>query len=1121
MYSRVLRHHAIIKALPSRTSRVTTNNLRSHPFDCGRCWLNFSSLSTLNDKPDNDETTQNKDDDVNVFWANDDDETLDTSSPHSITTKEIDLGLPPIRTDDHATLSGNQEDSITSFNNTEESSNELSELFKMDIFTESWRGKEILDTTPRTKRMREQELRDGKHKSSQQPAAVTTDTSILSGPDLSFGVFKTNALFGDSISRERKSQQVEEIVVDSSTVSGSPDLSFGMFNTDTFLEETTDIQSPSREQTPLKQQQQQEVDYTLPIEHPSTAIEKRYNTILQSTSNLLSALSESSHNQAPSTLQLMDYDKIMVQWSQFHIEVDATNNNNYGTEEHDTIDRFITSNNVSSQYLKCGASENCMRLLKALEKNYDDHYEATELSLPSKHSIKVFPNAASFNLALNALAYSCKGAVMAREAFLLLQRMLDRCRVYPADADKVGLSSRIAPPPEPSIITYNSVIHAIAKSRFIDGGFLAEEVFEQMEHWKKECDDGARQHQTRLYHGVMPNSRTFACMIDAWANADTVHDHGSSVVAERATAIFETALEKRRGYVRSAKGLPEEDININNDYSNEKDDLDEVLSFTDDDEGQMIDDDVVEETVDEDYFEDEPLCEISQNPLDTIHNPVNAAEPFLKPNTVALNTVLHAWSLSRMGYRGALRAHQLLEKTEHLSEMGDLDLPEGIQDPTIATDVEDDSVETQSLRPNARSYSIAMNVWANVGYVESHFGEEAAAKCEEILTRMEEQGAEDASTRPNLVAYTTCISAWARARDTLRAAARAENILNRMIDMYYDEGATELPALEGDLENAQHDAPFNAVITAYARNKDPAAPDRALAILDRLEASPIEPTATSYNAVMDACAKHGEPYRALSVLQRMKAKSIQPDPTSYDTILNAFARDETPGSSDRAWAFLQQMEEERMNGQSDFVATNFSYSSVINAFARAAGSRDGGIHVAQKAKKAYDKMIEQIEAGKLHGNDAFANSCLLNCCANVNGPSTEKRAALIMAINAFEEMKKNPTMHGEPNQFTFGTMMKASSRLSSDQDEKIRLLETLFTQACNRGCLSSAVLGVFLRNMPSDLSTKAIVSLGGTKRDIPPKWYRKVPEKHWPRGIDRPRRMDHGYRGKQRYANEY
>jgi pentatricopeptide repeat protein len=401
-----------------------------------------------------------------------------------------------------------------------------------------------------------------------------------------------------------------------------------------------------------------------------------------------------------------------------------------------------------------------------------------------------------------------------------------------------------------------------------------------------------------------------------------------------------------------------------------------------------------------------------------------------------------------------------------------------------------------------RSYSGVIKCWANVVTVENHHGEKAASKCEQILTKMEKRGADDSSIRPNLVAYTTCISAWARARDSEKAPARAENILNRMIDLYYDEGMNELPDLEGDLENARHDAPFNSVITAYARSMDPAASDRALAILDRLESSPIEPTATTYNAVMDACAKMGKPERALSVLERMKAKSIHPDPTSYDTILNAYARDETPGSADRAYELLQRLEEDSANGQSDFVATNFSYSSVINAFARSASRFDGGIALAEKANDVYKRMIRQVEDGKLHGKiDSYANSGLLNCCANVNGPKTDKRAALIMAITAFEDMKKNPAIHGEPNQYTFGTMMKASCRLSSDLDEKIRLLESLFTQACNRGCLSSAVFGQFLRNMPSHLSAKAILSMGGSKRDVPASWYRRVPEKDWPRGM--------------------
>jgi hypothetical protein len=240
----------------------------------------------------------------------------------------------------------------------------------------------------------------------------------------------------------------------------------------------------------------------------------------------------------------------------------------------------------------------------------------------------------------------------------------------------------------------------------------------------------------------------------------------------------------------------------------------------------------------------------------------------------------------------------------------------------------------------------------------------------------------------------------------------------------------------------------------------------------------------------------------------MKEKSIVPDPTSYDTILNAFARDETDGSAQRAWGLLQKLEEARMNGTSEFVPTNYSYSTVINAFARASGRGDGGIHVAEKAKEVYDKMIHLIDTGKLAGKiDTFANSCFLNCCANVNGPSSEKRAALVMAINTFEEMKQNTSLHGEPNQYTFGTMMKASIRLSSDQSEKVRLLESLFAQACARGYLSGSVLGQFIRNMPPHLSGKAILSNGGSKRNLPEKWYRHVQRNDWPRALgDRERR---------------
>jgi hypothetical protein len=76
--------------------------------------------------------------------------------------------------------------------------------------------------------------------------------------------------------------------------------------------------------------------------------------------------------------------------------------------------------------------------------------------------------------------------------------------------------------------------------------------------------------------------------------------------------------------------------------------------------------------------------------------------------------------------------------------------------------------------------------------------------------------------------------------------------------------------------------------------------------------------------------------------------------------------------------------------------------------------------------------------------------------------------------------------------------MKVCVRLSMDDAEKHRLMEHLFKQACTRGHCSKAVLGQFLRHTPPHLHMNTILSLGGTKREIPHSWYRNVPRRQWP-----------------------
>ena len=90
----------------------------------------------------------------------------------------------------------------------------------------------------------------------------------------------------------------------------------------------------------------------------------------------------------------------------------------------------------------------------------DNEVSSTNISSETKHT-QLVPNAASYNITLHTVAQSGKGQRVAMEASDILDRMLDRCNKY-LEMNKD--TSSPLPPPEPTIITFNSAIHAIAKS---------------------------------------------------------------------------------------------------------------------------------------------------------------------------------------------------------------------------------------------------------------------------------------------------------------------------------------------------------------------------------------------------------------------------------------------------------------------------------------------------------------------------------------------------------------------------------------------------------------------------------------------------------------------------------
>ena len=199
------------------------------------------------------------------------------------------------------------------------------------------------------------------------------------------------------------------------------------------------------------------------------------------------------------------------------------------------------------------------------------------------------------------------------EAYNILLRMINRCKRYIDTIDSlflnnnnsssnngfennekntISIATRVltaiakgllpTPPCEPTIITLNSVIHAIARSNTTsDAGHLVEEVYRVMDQWSMECQERQRQQQMSfvdsghniqynnnnrvwLYQGVIPNARTLACTIDAWANSSnniTTYQQDSSssssstscnnFAPERADAILQLAINQRRAYVNN------------------------------------------------------------------------------------------------------------------------------------------------------------------------------------------------------------------------------------------------------------------------------------------------------------------------------------------------------------------------------------------------------------------------------------------------------------------------------------------------------------------------------------------------------------------------------------------
>ena len=220
---------------------------------------------------------------------------------------------------------------------------------------------------------------------------------------------------------------------------------------------------------------------------------------------------------------------------------------------------------------------------------------------------------------------------------------------------------------------------------------------------------------------------------------------------------------------------------------------------------------------------------------------------------------------------------------------------------------------------------------------------------------MERDGVE-----PDVLSYALVVSAWSHCPES-DGTKRAEEYLNKMeqwamkknteIDQAFNVAVTS-KTQKNDGERTTPSIPairvhldvecYNTVLIALSRRQDVHASDRAIAILNRMNAladagyETVRPNAKSWNSVLNALSRSRDPnaaQRAEDILKDMFRQGIKPDVFSFAAILHAYQKNSGPGSAQRADDIVRMME--RLYYEGEIAAAPDVYHYTIGKSIRA------------------------------------------------------------------------------------------------------------------------------------------------------------------------------------------
>ena len=355
------------------------------------------------------------------------------------------------------------------------------------------------------------------------------------------------------------------------------------------------------------------------------------------------------------------------------------------------------------------------------------------------------------------------------------------------------------------------------------------------------------------------------------------------------------------------------------------------------------------------------------------------------------------------------------------------------------------------------------------------------------------QGPPRVWVKPNVRSYSTVMDAYARL-GTREAAERVEALLHELEQAYSDSSSR---SSNGNNNNEESLRPtlitYNTVLAAWSRV--PGAHDKCLTLLQ--SQMPVSPDVISYNSCLHALAQSDLPNageQAEALLRSMpqnsamktkvdddettnKATVVYPNSRSYTTCMHAWNHSRRP---EKAIALFEEMRQLYEETQDPHLQPNcVSYATVIHAYALS--------HDPDKAAKAHDlfeEMTTQHSSNRIEPNRVIYNN-LLNCYAT----STAHNPQHMKQVKELYQQILDRDLR--PDQFTFGTVLKACRNLSVLSKDRA-FAPAVFAEACQRGQVSSGVLWQFRNAVPMEIYRSMVGGDGCTVQDLPKEWSRNV-----------------------------